>query len=119
MTVTRLQRKVLKTWWRCHTEGYRVGPWLRQCSVSWLPLLGMGVYSYFCIVPGFPAVGWAFIGLCLGACLRDIGYFQVTRRSWPVTQQVIDWKRVSEMIESSDGPATGSTSVPLRVEPDA
>lgn len=117
MKLTRLQRKVLKVWWRYRTDGMGVGPWLRQCLRSWLLLGGLCAYSYFFIVPYAPAVGWSFIGLCLGACLRDVGYYQMSRRAWPVTKEVIDWKRVSDMMESPDDTPPGSPSAPSRLEP--
>jgi hypothetical protein len=62
----------------------------------------MSAWSYFYVVPTFAAVGWGCFGLCLGAFLRDIGYYQVSRRTWPVSDRVIDWKRVQELVDSHD-----------------
>jgi hypothetical protein len=64
----------------------------------------MGAWSCFYVVPISVGVGWWFLGLCLGALLRDIGYYQVSRRIWPATDRVIDWKQVQELIDSHDKP---------------
>ena len=58
------------------------------------------LWSYYFVAPTCEAVGWGFFGLCLGAFLRDVGYYQVSRRTWPLTRELIDWKRVQELIDA-------------------
>ena len=89
---------------RHHEFGYSIGQWLRRCWKSWLLLGAMCALSYYFIVPFSAAVGWGYFGLCLGAFLRDIGYYQVGRRAWPVTDRVVDWKQVQELVDSHDKP---------------
>jgi hypothetical protein len=99
MKLTRLQYKILKVWLRYHDAGYGLGQWLRTCWKSWLLLSVMGAWAYYFAVPVSPAFGWGYFGLCLGAFLRDIGYYQVAQRNWPVTNKVIDWKLAAELVE--------------------
>ncbi len=102
MKLTRLQYKALKIFWRYHAAGQTVGQILRTCWRQWLLLAMMGVLVFFVFFPGSPTIGCLLLGLCIGAFLRDIGYYQVSVRIWPVSQQIIDWKRVAEMIESHE-----------------
>jgi hypothetical protein len=104
MKLTKLQFKVLRVWLRYHSSGYGIGQWFRSCWKSWLLLGVMGAWSFYFVVPESAAVGYGFFGLCLGAFLRDIGYYQVSRRTWPVTERVIDWKQVQELVDSHDKP---------------
>ena len=102
MKLTRLQYKALKIYRRYDTDGLTVGQVLRNCWRQWLLLAAGGAFGYFFVVPACPAVGWLYLGLCVGAVLRDVGYYQVAFRIWPVTRQILDWKRVSELIESHE-----------------
>ena len=104
MKLMRLQLKVLRVWLRYHSSGYGIGQWFRTCWKSWLILVGMIAFSYYFIVPAVPAVGWIYFGVCLGAFIRDIGYYQVSRRTWPLTDRVIDWKQVQELVDTHDKP---------------
>ena len=102
MKLTRLQYRALKIYWRYHTAGLGVGQIFRTCWRQWLLLAVLGTFVFLGSIPASPAVGCHFIGLCIGAFFRDIGYYQVSLRIWPVSQQIIDWKRVSELIESHE-----------------
>ena len=100
MELTTHQFKVLRVWLRYHRSGYGIGQWLRSCYWSWLVLGVMSALSFFLVVPISATVGWVFLGLCVGAFLRDIGYYRATRRTWTVTDRVIDWKHVEELVDS-------------------
>src|ERR1035437_6962846 len=102
MKLTRLQYKALKIYRRYHTSGFTVRQVLHNCGRQWLLLAVGGAFGYFFVIPAWPAIGWLYLGLCIGAFFRDIGYYQIAFRIWPVTQQLFDWKRVSELIESHE-----------------
>jgi len=104
MKLTKHQFKVLGVWLRYHSSGYDVGQWLRSCWKSWLFLGVMSAWCYFFVVPTSAALGWLLFGLCAGAFLRDIGYYQVSRRTWSVTDRVVDWKQVQELVDTHDKP---------------
>jgi hypothetical protein len=102
MKLTRLQYKGLKIYRGYETAGFTVGQLLRRCWKQWLLIAAFGLFSFFFLVPAWPALGWLYVGLCGGAFLRDVGYYQVAFRMWPVTRQILDWKRVSDLIESHE-----------------
>ena len=102
MKLTRLQYKALKIYRRYDTEGFTLRQVLRLCWKQWFFIVAFGVFSYFCIVPVLPTLGWLYVGICGGAFLRDVGYYQVAFRMWPVTRQIVDFKRVSALIESHE-----------------
>jgi hypothetical protein len=102
MKLTRLQYKALKIYWHYHTAGQTVGQIFRTCWRQWLLVAILGAFVFLISIPASPAVGYLVMGLCIGAFFRDIGYYQVSLRMWPVSQQIIDWKRVSELIESHE-----------------
>jgi hypothetical protein len=104
MKLTKHQCKVLRVWLRYHSSGYGVGQWIRSCWKSWLLLGAMAAWAYIYVVPTSAGLGWAVLGLCMGAALRDIGYYQVSRRTWSVTDRVVDWKRVQEFVDSYEKP---------------
>ena len=62
----------------------------------------MAAVVYYLIAPSSPSTACLLVGLCIGAFLRDIGHFQGAYRMWPVTQQITDWNRVTELIESHE-----------------
>ena len=102
MRITKLQFNVLRVWLRYHVSGYGIGQWFRTCWKSWLLLAVMAAWSGYFVVPFSPGVGWGFFGLCLGTFLRDIGYYQISRRAWPVTDQLIDWGRAQEFVNARE-----------------
>ena len=102
MKLTRLQYKALKIYHRYDTDGFTVRQVLRICWKQWLFIAALGVFSFFFLVPVWPALGWLYVGLCGGAFLRNFGYYQVAFRMWPVTKQFLYWKRVSDLIQSDE-----------------
>lgn len=102
MKLTRIQYRVLKAWLRCHATGNNFAQLLRRCWPQWLSFAVLSALLFFFLVPFSPESGWLSIGLLLGAFFRDIGYHRASSRTWPVTEQLIDWKRVSELVESHE-----------------
>lgn len=105
MKLTRIQYKILRVWLRYHVGGYGIGQLCRSCWKSWFGLGLVGALSYWITVSITPAISWGMVGLCLGAFLRDIGYYQVSRRTWPVTERLIDWKLTQELVDAYEKPA--------------
>ena len=99
MKLTPFQYKALKIYWRYHTSGLTIGQVLRVCWRQWALLVGCAIVAYFVLAPASPASGCLAVGLFAGAIFRDIGYYRVAFRMWPVNREIYDWKRVSELIE--------------------
>ena len=102
MTLTKLQLKSLKLYQSWHTGSPIVAGIVRTSVLPWL-LLAMGAaIGVLLILGGWSEAGWLLIGMCAGAFLRDIGRFRVLFHVWPVHDEVTDWARVKEMIETHE-----------------
>ena len=100
MELTPIQYKALKMYVRYHTASFTVGQVLRSSWRPWLILAAMAGFCYLCISP--VPMACLGMGICLGAFFRDIGHYQVAYRIWPVTEEVIDWKRVDEILQAHE-----------------
>lgn len=78
----------------------------RQLSFNWIAwalLLILGAISCVALlVPGLEAAGYLLIGMILGAFFRDIGRYRAIVRVWPVYREIINWQRVSELLDPSE-----------------
>lgn len=54
------------------------------------------------IMPGLWPFGLFSCGMLFGASLRDVGWFRVIVRQWPLTAKITDWK-VVETIAGESG----------------
>jgi hypothetical protein len=103
MKLTKLQKKTLQFFHSCRSEPPTVG---RQLSFNWFAwLLLLIIAALGCVVlltPGFANAGWLWIGLVAGAFGRDIGRYRGIVRVWPVYREIINWQKVSELLESSE-----------------
>ena len=103
MKLTRFQKKTLRFLDLFRTKRPTIVRQLRFNWFAWLPLLIIAVLGgVILLTPGFEKAGWLYIGLAVGAFCRDIGRFIGVVRSWPVYQEIINWQRVSELLESND-----------------
>ena len=103
MKLTKLQKKTLQFFNLFRAEPPTIVGQLRFNWFAWLPLLIIAVLG--CVVlltPGFENAGWLWIGLVVGAFFRDIGRFRGLVRVWPVYKEIINWQRISELLESNE-----------------
>jgi hypothetical protein len=101
MKLTPFQYRTLKIYRRYHTHGYTVSELLRASWYQWVVLTAFCLVAYF-FARTSPELGWLGVGLFGGAMLRDVGYYRVGFRMWPIVRELYDWKRMSELIESHD-----------------
>lgn len=101
MKTTRLQKAVLQLYWRYHTEGWRLGPYLRANALRWLLLLVIAVGAGWVAFHVAPWVAALYVGMCLGAFLRDLGRLLQSRRLWPMVEQITDWQRVEQLVQAN------------------
>lgn len=99
MKLTPFQYEALKIYRRYHTNGLTVGQVLRACWRQWALLAGAGIFAYFLLSPSSPALACLIVGICAGTFFRDVGYYRLAFRLWPVNREIYDWRRVSELIE--------------------
>ena len=103
MKLTRLQRKTLQFFDTFRSATPTVGRQLRFNWFAWLPLLAViAVAVVVAFIPGLVNVGLLWIGLAVGALSRDIGRFRGLARVWPVYKEIINWERVSVLLQSSE-----------------
>src|SRR5438309_12872 len=104
MNLSKIQIKLLRQYERFHTESVTISGILRACCVPWLALLAAAVFSYWILSAiGIPSPFSLLPAcICLGAWLRDIGRAQVLVRTWPVMQEVINWERVRQLVQTDD-----------------
>ena len=102
MKLTPLQRKFLNLYMSYHTAGLTFGQILRHRWPRLLLFVVTGLCLFFFAVPAHAVLGWLSIGVCIGLFYADIGSYRSSNRIWPVFDKIIDWKRVSELLDSND-----------------
>lgn len=99
MKLTSLQYRSLKNNWKFHTEGWSAGMILGLMGWRWLVLAILGLVAGFVGWRVHPVVSGLAAGICFGAILRDIGTLRMNGRMWPITDEIIDWPRVEELLQ--------------------
>ena len=90
-----------------HREmGYSISYVLRQSKVRYgIPiavLIGFSVLFHATTdlwIKGFSL--WV-IGMHLGALVRDFGWLQRIKKTWPFTQTITDWQKVEDIAEGKE-----------------
>jgi hypothetical protein len=105
MKLTKLQRKTLEFFHSHRSETPTIGCQLRFNWFAWVPLVVIGILGCFVLLtPGCEKAGWLWIGLVGGAFARDLGRYRGVVRVWPAYQEIINWQRVSELLEPGEKP---------------
>jgi hypothetical protein len=104
MKLTKYQLKVLRAWLRYYHSGYGFDKWL---GINWKLMIFLVVMLALALViaTAVPVVGWTCFAFYLGTLLRDITYFRLGRRNWPVMLDVVNWDRVQQLVDTHDKPA--------------
>jgi len=61
-----------------------------------------GIASYFQIKDGSSIFAVFLGGAFFGMILRDITWFRLTTRFWPISDAVTDWEKIDEFIEENE-----------------
>jgi hypothetical protein len=104
MKLTRLQNRYIKALLRNRIAGPTLGIWLQAAWKPWFLSAILCAIAALFFASFSLAISWVYLGLWLGAVLRDISHFRSARRLWPITSEVVDWKRVSELDEEEMKP---------------
>lgn len=102
MKLTKHQLKLLKFYERHRTVPLTFTGVMRSYWIPWVLILVLAGISSWFIWAGWPALGWLYIGACLGAIWRDVNHILVFLRTWPAQHEVIKWERVNDLL-TSDG----------------
>ena len=60
------------------------------------------IVSYYFISRGFNGYSYFFGGAFLALLLRDIAWFRLTAKYWPVSDAVTDWDKVDDLIRENE-----------------
>jgi hypothetical protein len=99
MTVSRFQYQRLKVYERYHRSNSYLASYLRAAWLPWLLLIVCGL-AFSWLLPSTLA-GFA-VGVCVGSFFRDLRYLQDGTRLWPITRQIFNWQKISELIEAHE-----------------
>ena len=102
MKLTPLQHKFLKVYMGYHTAGLTFRQLLRNRWPRLLLFVAVGLCFYLFAVPTHPAIGWLSVGICTGVLYGDIRGYKSSRHIWPIFDNIIDWKQVSDLMNSHE-----------------
>ena len=100
MKLTNHQIKLLQFYESHRETPLSLGGIIRSFSISWLLIVVVALGSVGLIVAGWPSAGWLYLGICIGAVLRDVNRIIALRRTWPVVHEIVRWERVRELMEA-------------------
>jgi len=103
---------LLKFYSKYQTEPLTLFGIARPFWILWVLLLVPLVAGYWLIGAGCPPLGWMFIGMTIGASLRDVNRILSLFRTWPVIHEIINWQRLGELIRGSENPSNKSPLPP-------
>lgn len=102
VTLTKFQLKTLRWIHLFRSDTPTVMRSLAFNWFSWVSLLGLVVVGLLLTTAkDFAALGWWTVGMGVGAFCRDIGRYLGLSRAWPLWQGIIDWGKVSGLMEAN------------------
>ena len=99
MKLTKPQLTLLKFYAKYETKPLTLFSIVRSFWILWLLLLVFVAAGRWYMWAGWPTVGWLLIGVSIGAFLRDVKRICSLFCTWPVIHEIINWKRVRELIQ--------------------
>jgi hypothetical protein len=64
-------------------------------------LVGLASLAFF-VWGGWPDVGYMLFGASFAAFGRDLGWYRIVVRTWPLNEQITDWAKVDALLEGCD-----------------
>jgi hypothetical protein len=106
MQLTTRQRQQLLKLREFHTTPPTISTYVRDGRRASIHIVIVGSIGIgFFLWAGWPVASGFFGGMVLATLVRDVGWYRRIVKSWPLQREVTDWKRVEQLLESSDGPA--------------
>ncbi len=101
MKLTRTQLRLLRFYAKYETQPLTVLKIARAFWLAWLLLLLVPIFGLLYIRAGWPVLGWVFIGVGIGAFLRDVNRILSLFRSWPVLHKIINWESLKDLLQNN------------------
>ena len=58
--------------------------------------------SYALLKSEWPLFAGLYIGICIGAFLRDVSRLRLLFQTWPVMRAALDWDQVEKLLASGE-----------------
>jgi len=102
MQLTKVQRQMLEQFRAYRGIRPGVGFFIRLNLWRYLLLVVAAVVAFLLLLfLGAGGSAYLVLGLVAGALLRDFALFRRFKNTWPVTERVLDWERVSGLLEGA------------------
>ncbi len=99
MPLTSYQRRSLIRAREIKDGPFPIAATMARNAKSYAPVLILtGAYAWWTWDIGFPLMSAGAVGFLLGFLARDLAWFRMTARMWPVTVQVTNWTKVDELL---------------------
>ena len=108
MGFTKLERKALAFYAAHRHRPPTFGEFVPKLLMYFLINTVLAILVYALLVDEMPGVVWFFVGMLVGAYLRDIRRFTHTLQLWPLTDRITDWPKVEELAGQEGISARGS-----------
>src|SRR5438445_13674063 len=112
MKPTKRQLMLLRFYSKYQTQPLTMLGIVRTFWFLWLLLLVPLVAGYWLNGAGYAELGWMFVGMTIGAFLRDVNRILSLSRTWPVLQEIINWQRLGELIKGGESRSNKSPLPP-------
>lgn len=103
MKLSQHHRRVLLIYQEYRRSGVSVATMYRY---AWKSLAFLFAYillvAIVMLVMGLPWVAALIGGMALGALFRDVAYIRQAFRLWPLLSQIINWDRITELLEQDN-----------------
>jgi hypothetical protein len=96
MVLTKRERKALAFYSAHRHRPPTFGEFVPKLILYFLIYAAFAVVVYALLVDEMPEVVCFFLGMLVGAYLRDIRRFVFTLQLWPFTASITDWQKVEE-----------------------
>ena len=101
MEINRLQRKTLQGYQDLRrSQGTVWGQIRRRLWLYLVRIIGMIIVIPLIVMQNSGLV-LLILGIILGMMARDIQYFFIWKRIWPVMETVLNWERIEALLDSA------------------
>ena len=103
MNLSQYQLRALKRSWSYRESPPTIARLLRASWKTYLiQVLLLGGVASFWWFGGWQEASLLIVGILLGCIWRDVVWYSLTSKNWPLTKEVTDWRRVEDLIADNE-----------------